>query len=269
MTGELSYLSRLLVAFDHYADADVAISWGSRLASALHLSVLLVHIQDPARLRDNVQVAELMGRDGLALLASDERLRDINVTPRMVLGRPGEELARISSEHPGTLVLLVASAGASDDGPVAMSEPFGNIVRNITMPYLVIPEGARVPERMKRIVVGFDRSDLAGDVLRIARVVAHSLDVEVIAVEAVEPGKLPPGEFADVEPLVEPDHVRIRGRASRTLLTTARTRDAAFIAVGSHGAGASSRVLMGSTTEWLIQNADRPVLVVPERGPTA
>src|SRR5699024_546933 len=115
-------------------------------------------------------------------------------------------------------------------------------------PFLAVPARSQLPGRVRRIVVGMDQSDLAATVLSTARRLASSLDVEVIAVEAIEPGMLQADEFAQLEPIIREDHVRIRGLASRVLLSTAHARGASIIAVGSHGAGRSRHALMGSTS---------------------
>ncbi len=51
---------------------------------------------------------------------------------------------------------------------------------------------------------------------------------------------------------------------TRVLVAVHHYNDAAIIAVGSHGAGESRHGPTGSTSTWLSQHADRPVLIVPD-----
>lgn len=49
----------------------------------------------------------------------------------------------------------------------------------------------------------------------------------------------------------------------RTIVDTARDLDFDAIAVGSHGHSGISRAVLGTTAHYVVQHADRPVLVVP------
>lgn len=257
------HLTRLLVAVHSFTDADIALRWGRTLAGALYLPLTLVHVLDESRVRGNIEESRAVAQDWLDLLASDENLHNLEVDTALRSGGVEEELSRLGREHPGSIVLFVAFPG-STNGPVAMGGNLDTLIQAMRSPFIVVPSVAPVPGRVRRIVVGMDQSPLAATVLETARRLAQSLDVEVISVEAVEPGTIPADEFTALEPVIRGDQVRIRGLASRVLLSTAHARDASIIAVGSHGAGESRHVFMGSTSEWLSQHADRPVLIVPD-----
>lgn len=257
------HLTRLLVAVQSFDDADIALRWGRTLASALYLPLTLVHVLDESRVRGDIDNERVIAQDWLNLLASNPELHNIEVDTDLRIGRVEEELSALGEERPGSIVLFVAFPGATN-GPAALGRSLDTLILAMRSPFVVVPSIAQVPTRARRIVVGMDRSSLAARVLATARRLAQSLDVEVIAVEAIEPGTLPPSEFTSLEPVVREDQVRIRGLASRVLISTAQARDASMIAVGSHGAGASRHALMGSTSEWLSQHADRPVLIVPD-----
>jgi nucleotide-binding universal stress UspA family protein len=61
------------------------------------------------------------------------------------------------------------------------------------------------------------------------------------------------------------------GSAWRAVAGAAQAHDASVIVVGSRGLGAARSALLGSVSSGLVQNAERPVLVVPAEpaGPTA
>ena len=56
------------------------------------------------------------------------------------------------------------------------------------------------------------------------------------------------------------DHVAVEGRAADAILGQAG--DAQLIVVGTHGKGLVRRVLLGSVSRQVLNDADRPVAVV-------
>jgi nucleotide-binding universal stress UspA family protein len=61
------------------------------------------------------------------------------------------------------------------------------------------------------------------------------------------------------------DTVESSDGAWRALAAAARTHGASVIAVGSRGRGAARSALLGSVSSGLVQNAELPILVVPDR----
>lgn len=238
---------------------EVLVPWAAALAAALHLPLTLLRVVEPG----GPGVAERAGiaADTLAIMAADRRLGRHTVETRVEVGSLIDVLPAVGAGTSGSLLILVEPArpdGAGDQ------RAFHTLLDALTTPFVMIPPGAEAPAQIQRIIVGNDRSSLAERVLRTAQTVGHALGVDVIGVEAVEPGTLADDEFAAFVPTLAPRLVRARGKASRVLLRAGRARDAALIIVGSHGIGEGQRSLAGSTTEWLITNADRPILVVPD-----
>lgn len=262
MSERPRYLTHLLAVTGDERTDDLLIAWSAALAASLHLPLTLVRVADDngGAGAEPVVVAE----DTLAILASDARLTRIVVDTRVLTGDPVEVVPEIGRSMPGSLLILVDPDRHVSDA----EEPrrFLQELDALTTPFVVIPPGAAPPSQIHRIVVGNDHSALAEAVLRVARQIAHSLAVDVIEVEAVEPDTVEPAAFLAFEPQVAARSVRARGLASRVLMRTARARDAALIVVGSHGIGRGASSLAGRTTEWLIAHADRPVVVVPEVG---
>ena len=64
----------------------------------------------------------------------------------------------------------------------------------------------------------------------------------------------------------EVEHVAVEGRPAEAILDNAG--DAQMIVVGTHGKGLVRRVLLGSVSRRVLNDADRPVAVVdlPDRG---
>ena len=57
----------------------------------------------------------------------------------------------------------------------------------------------------------------------------------------------------------------VEGDPAERIVELARSRDADLIVIGSRGLGAVASVLRGSVSKRVLQDADRPVLVVGER----
>lgn len=56
----------------------------------------------------------------------------------------------------------------------------------------------------------------------------------------------------------------VRGRGTgETILEIAREHNATMIMMGTRGLGAFSRFMLGSTSDYLVQNSEFPVCVVP------
>jgi len=261
MTTEQATVTELVVALADSASAEREIGWAAALAATLHVPVHLVHVLDPALGRDPLDRAVAMADDLLSIVASDVRLQGTNVTHEVIPGLIDEELPRIAGQRPGSLLLLATD----ESGRLrrAMGGDWGGLLRRLSTPFILLPPAVISPRPIATAVVGMDGSDLSVRIAVIAEELAARLRVGVVIVEATEPGSTPGPEFLEVAPDVSPTHVRVRGRAGQTIAGVARARDAGLIVVGSHGKGQMTRLLLGSTSEWLARHADRPVLIIP------
>ncbi|MCO5177170.1 MAG: universal stress protein [Thermomicrobiales bacterium] len=262
MSERSRYLTHLLAVTGDERTDDLLIAWSATLAAALHLPLTLVRVVGEAGSPDAEPT--VVAEDTLAILASDARLTRVDVRTRVLTGDPLEVVPEVGRSTPGSLLILVDPD--RQVGEAGEPRRFLQELDALTTPFVVIPPGASAPSQINRIVVGNDRSALAEAVLRVARQIAHSLAVDVIEVEAIEPDTIDTAAFLAQEPQIAARSVRARGLASRVMIRTAQARDAALIVVGSHGIGRGASSLAGRTTEWLIAHADRPVVVVPEVG---
>lgn len=261
MTTEQTAVTELVAALADPASAEREVGWAAAIAAALHVPVHLVHVLDPALGRDALDRAVAMADDLLAIVASDGRLQGTGVTHEVIPGLIDEELPRVAVQRPGALLLLATD----ESGPLrrAVGGDWGGLLRRLVTPFILLPPAVIPPRPIAAAVVGMDGSDLSVRIATIAQELAGRLGVQLVVVEAVEPGSTPGPEFLEVVPAVSPAHVRVRGRAGQAIASVARARDAGLIVVGSHGKGQMTRLLLGSTSEWLARHADRPVLIVP------
>lgn len=257
-----TYLTRLVVAVTTADEAEIAVPWARTLAGQLHLPLVFVYVLDPARLAERsetIEMAEAMARDSLQILATDGRLDRLDVTTEVLVGEAASELPRFAQRQAGTVVVLVRDDDATGFAGGRLADA---IFPALISPFIVIPPRAAPPSSIRSIVVGSDRSDLAETVLRTSQTFGQSMNMTVIEVEVVEPGTVGQDEFLRTQPTIGPRRVRVRGLASRSLLLTARARDAALIVVGARGDGDSGGAAMGRTADYLTRFADRPVVVV-------
>ncbi|MPZ99171.1 MAG: hypothetical protein GEU80_07505 [Dehalococcoidia bacterium] len=271
MTSEQPAVIELLVALADPASSDREVGWAAAMAAALRVPVHLVHVLDPALGRDPVERAIAMADDLLAIAATDERWWGASVTHEVVSGLIDEELPALAAQRPGSMLVLATD----DSGRLrrAMGGDWGALLRRLTTPFILLPPEVIAPRAISTAVVGLDGSDLSVRVGSIADQLATRLKLNVVRVEAIEPASTPGpeflgaeflgAEFLGAEPEVGGTRVRVRGRAGQTIASVARARDAGPIVVGSHGKGQMTRLLLGSTSEWLARHADRPVLIVP------
>lgn len=134
------------------------------------------------------------------------------------------------------------------------------------------------------VVVGVDGSGEAHRGMEFGARLAQQLDVELVVVHALGllvhlGGRRQPAEGNESEvarrlrdewcaALDDRPELRwrcelVQGNPVDALLRTADEVDAAFIVVGSHGAGNSDTPLLGSTSHHVVRNSHRPVIVVP------
>ncbi|MGH3067117.1 MAG: universal stress protein [Streptosporangiaceae bacterium] len=144
---------------------------------------------------------------------------------------------------------------------------------------------------MAGIVVGIDGSDNAHRALdwALKEAAAHHAPLTVVTVHEVaasawtgNPIVLPPDQDElekirrRVEEIVaqavtqagqpEPPSITVRavtGLAGRVLIEA--SRDADLLVVGSRGGGGFARTLLGSVSQQVVQHAESPVVVVPDR----
>ena len=148
----------------------------------------------------------------------------------------------------------------------------------------------------KRILVGFDDSDVSRQALTEALMLAKESGATVRVVHAVDVMLLSTGEvYMDLEAYrrermaagkeilerasalareagvdVETALVEVEGtQFSNALIAEARRSGAELIVLGTHGRGALAHLLMGSVAERVVRHAPVPVLLVKGTKPAA
>ena len=208
-----------------------------------------------------------------------ERIEDLAVR----FGNPAWVLREVARETDARLLVL-----GGKHHPAAVRWFGGStahhVVRTIDLPLLV---AAAAASRFERVLVATDLSESATATLAAAREFGSLFGARLRVLTVVEP--LPSIPDVAVQ-LDEGEHLRCAqqelasllagldggdgiesgvqlGSPARTISEEAKTWRADLVVVGSHGKGWVDRVLLGSTTERLLNRLPCSILVLPVRGP--
>ncbi len=265
------------VAFDHRSDP--AVRRAVQLASRLHRPVQFVHVVDD----HGLMAAEA---DGLARdvhTALHERLAGMVPDAhawklRVLTGRPVRELTRRARDIDAAAVLLGShkDRGLLDFGSTARS-----LLTHARCPVWVQPLPTRT---VRRILVPVDLSEDSAGAAAWARDFGREIGASRTLLHCIEPPRyaypVPPGAWVDPAGLVaglesdghaacerfrdehDPDavvHVR-HGIPARAVIADAEDHD--LVVMGTHGRGALSAAVLGSTTYSVLRDGGVPVVAI-------
>jgi len=200
------------------------------------------------------------------------------------MGNPAWILAQAVSEYNAGLLVL---GGKHHAAPVRWfgGSTVHHTVRTVDVPLLVTTPGTTT---LAKALVAIDLSDATAATLAGAVAFAAPFVTEMRVLHVVEPLpsipdvgiQLDEGEHlrlaeagtaelvASLELDAPLEHVVRCGAPARTVAEEAAQWAADLVIVGSHGKGWVDRVLLGSTTERLLNRLPCSVLVIPIRSPT-
>ena len=201
-------------------------------------------------------------------------------------GRPGVVLDELARELGAGLIVV----GGRHHRALARGlggSTAHHLVRSAAAPVLVV-EASHGSGALRRILVATDLSAAAGATLSTASRYAELLEAHVRVVHVVEPAKFPMivplsvdttmleersreelARVVDIElpRVARDDRVVRRGRPDEEIAEEAAAWQADLIVAGSHGRGWIDRLLIGSTTERLLNRLPSSLLVVPINRP--
>jgi len=266
MTPITTKLERIVVLLDDTTStAEQQLPWARLIAAGRDIPLTLFHVVEASRVGEPIEVAKAMARDYLELVATRLRAEPGSPAVDVVVedGLVQEEWREYSAANPGSL--LIAADFYEPGGTHSLRyKPLDGVLGACPTPLLVVPPRAEVPNAIERVVVGTGGDELADAVADYVHTQAAP-GVDIIEVEAIERGHLPDHQLIELKPALTDDYISIRGKAGPVILAVARLRDAQLIVVGAHTKGAIRTLLVGSTSQWLARNSDRPVLIVPEQ----
>lgn len=199
------------------------------------------------------------------------------------LGRGAAVITEVAHER-GAALIVLGGKHHSALGRWMGGSTAHHLVRATDVPLLVT--GAH-PGPMRRVLVAADLSYAVKPTCEAALRLAEVLRAQVRVLHAIEPvpilAEMPlvfdeEAFYRDseeqfgryVEPLFAGSPAKIvvrRGPAAEVIAQEVREWGADLVAVGSHGKGWMDRLLLGSTTERLLDQLPSSLLVVPVRAP--
>jgi nucleotide-binding universal stress UspA family protein len=209
-------------------------------------------------------------------------LPDIEASALIVrTGRAGKVLVDEASRRGAMLVAVGGRRhGALTRGLGGSTAHY--LARALDVPLLSVSPTSELP---RRVLVAVDLSDACGPTLKAAARYATALGAPLRALHVIEPVRFPgvlpvPIDESEIErqsreaferalaavPAARDllaDRVVVRGPAAEAIAEAAAAGRVDLIVVGSHGKGWTNRMLIGSTTERLLNLLPTSVLVVP------
>lgn len=286
--------SPVIVGVDPTPAGVLAATVGCAVAEAMQAPCLLVHaVREPAALShgaaESTERADTLERfleatrttleHELAPHVAGSALEHLEVrigNPAWVLGQAtreeGAQLLVLGGKHHSAAVRWFGGSTAH------------HAVRTIDVPLLV---AAAPTTRFERVLVACDLSEATVPTLEAARAFGRPFGAQLRVLTVVEPLPAIPDVGIQID---EGEHLRITerevaamvsgggdgdrletivqtGSAARTITDEAAGWGADLVVVGSHGKGWVDRVLLGSTTERLLNRLPCSILVIPIRAP--
>ncbi len=287
----------IIIGFDGSEHARDALALGRALAATLETRLVVVNAYTPG---------EWLWAPGTAApLSEDESKRVMDAAEAELSEKDQYELRSVPSpsaagalhaaaESERAQMIVVGSTHRSTMGRVLLGTVSQEVLDASPCAVLVAPAGLAAtarPIRLARIGVGFDDTPQAHDALAVARSVARRTGGQLRIVWAAHLAAkafphafvsfLQPNYFEEVRGKVEQrleqaaapirDELFVRTEIASGGTTAAlvqRSQDLDLLVLGSRGYGPLQRVLLGSISRGVVNDARCPVLVIP-RGITA
>jgi nucleotide-binding universal stress UspA family protein len=267
-----------------------------RIAKAADTSCVLVHAVPDlwapgalAPLVNSVETFDVVVKQLRHLLDTEWGAEIPDTVRQAVVTRPGQPaivLGEVAREYGASLIVV----GGRRHG--ALARGFGgstahNLVRAAATPVLVVEASSPAPAH---VLAATDLSGAAAATLSAARRYADLFQAQLGVLHVVELGAasqtipltldldlLEGRAREELErvialeglPVAPPDRLIRRGRADEAIAESAVAWHADLVVVGSHGRSWVDRLLIGSTTERLLNRLPTSLLVVPINKPAA
>jgi nucleotide-binding universal stress UspA family protein len=279
----------IVVGVDASDEAVKAAALGARIAEKIGSTCHLVHA-----VRDNWSVAaeeipfdlalyneQVLDAKRAAVETAMERGVSIEVLETLDtrLGRAQPVLKEVVEEIDAGLIVMGGKHHPRLERWLSGSTVH-QVLRTLDLPMLITGPGST---DFKKILAAVDLSHAAGPTIRAAEEFADLFDAQLWAFHAVDSlhgTSMVPLPF-DHEELVEKSTNRLEaevwpmiyrpgterlvrsGHAAEAIIEEVSAWGAGLVVLGSHGKGLTERVLLGSTTERLLNNLPTALLVIP------
>lgn len=274
----------ILCGVDRSDEAAQAARFAADLAVRIGTQLILLHVAPEPWVSthspehgERMREEEAFQRAGLlGTVVNPIRVDPAASVERVVeFGRPDKVLRSVAEEL-GVTHLVVGSRGQGAVEEILAASTSGALTREAPCPVILVPvEPAPWSEDSAdpTIVCGVDGSDGSFAAAQRAGELALRVNGRLVLATVIETlGDEPPEALVEEvragAPGVRIYFQTLSGVAADELLELARRREARLVVVGSRGRGAVKAAVLGSVSGRVVQETDRPVMVVPRRSAT-
>jgi len=272
---------RILVPLDGSKNAENAIPLAGSMARVFSCKIefLQVHEDEEVDPESRAHAADLF--KSYALERAGRAGIDTSIcTASLVDGRAAAAILD-AADVPNTGAIVLASHGRGGFRTAFFGSVADRVIRGSRIPILVVPGVGGPPTEISHILVTLDGSGVAERALEPARAIAKALTARLSLVEAyslVPPLGVayvyyPPDVPQEIEKAAR-DYIKavahegeqaliVQGDATAAIVRTATDLDVDLVVMSSHGKDFSRRFILGSTTDRVMHDLHRPLLIIP------
>ena len=272
----------IMVPLDGSKNAEEALPFAARLAALYKAPILFVHVLHGEQATDSAEEFA-QARATFATYVEDVvKTRcpaPAGFEARLFKGSPASELLKASKS---ARFVVIASHGRGGLLATVIGSVADKVVRGADVPVFLIPLSSedRQPGEGP-ILVALDGSEEGEAGLPLARELGKAFGSKVVLIRAynmppavgVEFAPYPADFLTSLEKDAE-DYLRhtarpgeealsVQSTAAEAIAQAAEDQDAGLVVLASHGRGFVARFALGSTTDRLIHDVKRPMLIVP------
>lgn len=288
----------VLCATDFSEHSNQTIPYGVAIAREFGARLYVCHVIDLSAVTiygefqlDPVGQQERIRKEAREQLSRMPGLQAVDWEPLIRVGQPAAEIARVVEEK-GVDLVITSTRGRSGLKRLILGSVTHRLMRTLTCPLLAVQgleeafaDAGGGGVRLKRILVGSDFSADSVLALNYGLSLAQEFEAELHLVHVMEPPTYPEfltpdeqgQEMVRTEVLKEklgalvPEEARLwcspkttvlRGQSYEELVAYAMTQSMDMIVVGVRGHGLVKSLLMGSTTDRVVERSPCPVLTV-------
>jgi nucleotide-binding universal stress UspA family protein len=299
MEGGAMHITKVLVPVDFSPPSTVAVNHAVLLARRFRARLTLLHVVEPSTAlmytfptetesaeKQRCERAERM----LAAMLSPEDQDDLDLDIVVTVGDISSEIAAAVREQHADFVVM-GTHGRGLVGRWLIGSVTQSLLRKINVPILTVCHATR-PLSFKRILFATDFSEASSEGLDFAMDLGVTLNAEVVVAHVIDKRPLVTYETPEVAAVFDAEQTRFtnearsafaqieaEGRSRKVKVETilgegipadaiARIADentVDFIVLAVSRKGRMDRILLGTTAEKVIRDANVPVLSIPVR----
>ncbi len=267
---------RIIVPLDGSKSAENAIPFAGILAGVLDVGIVFVQAQEAA----DGEFDRKRFADYALERAAHFELPPARSSARLLQGAPAPAILDVAME-PETRAMVIASHGRGGFRAALLGSVADRVIRGAMVPVLVVPGVGGPPCELKQMIVTLDGSPLSEEALGLARSIARATWAELSLLEVCNPIApltedylyYAPAFMAEIQGATERyleglalpgEHpLAVQGDPAGSIIRVAAELDADLVVMASHGKDFSRRVFLGSTTDRVLHELHRPLLIIP------